>query len=80
MRQLFVRALVRSAAGLTAVALFPLVERGARVGWRHVKAGSFGARQTVADTGCAIKHGYREYRRVRKTLRQAAAVKPKVKA
>ena len=77
MRQIFLRALVRSAAGLTAVALFPLAERTARAAWKHAKAGSFNARQGTADQACAVMHGFREYRRVTKTLRWAAKIHPK---
>jgi len=77
MRRVFIAALVRSVAGLTAVALFPAAERGVRAAVKHAKAGGFNVGRGIADQTCAVKHGFKEYRRVINTLRRAAAIKPK---
>lgn len=71
MKKLLLTSFIRGLGSAAALASIPLLTKAWQVGHRHTSRAATSAWQGAKDEACALKHGWRERRQVRRTLRRA---------
>lgn len=72
MKTVFATAFVRSLAGVAAMALLPIMQRGVVVGWKHASVATGKVKRGLANRAVAAGHARRHYRDIVNDLAKAA--------